>query len=169
MGYIEKPFRPHSFNKWLELASRRHAARVAEEASSVPPRIYRVLVVGDEEPSRSLRTGLEATRRFKVETAYTVPSALATVQARPPDLILLDFMARSIDGLEVCRSLKTDARTAGVPVIHYSETGGAEGQSRAEQAGAGCFLTTPAAPRVVALELLARLEGDPLLGPRGDT
>ncbi len=168
MGYIEKPFRPHSLNKWLELASRRHAARIAGEGSSVRPRIYRVLVVGDEGPCRTLRTGLEATSRFKVETAHTAPSALATVQARPPDLILLDFMAKAIDGLEVCRSLKTDSRTAGVPVVHYSETGGAEGMSRAEQAGAGSFLTAPAAPRVVALELLARLEGDSRAAPRGD-
>ncbi len=42
------------------------------------------------------------------------------VQANPPDLILLDINMPGMSGYDVCEQLKTDARTADIPIIFIS-------------------------------------------------
>ena len=43
--------------------------------------------------------------------------ALAQVRTTLPDLIVLDLMLPGVDGLEVCRTLKRDTRTAAIPIV----------------------------------------------------
>ena len=54
---------------------------------------------------------------YELITAMDGPRALALAQSESPDLILLDVMMPGMDGFEVCRRLKADARTAHVPVV----------------------------------------------------
>jgi len=54
---------------------------------------------------------------FKVVVANYGVEALARVASEKPDVALLDWMMPELDGVEVCRRLKADPETAGVPVI----------------------------------------------------
>ena len=67
----------------------------------------RILVV-DDEPQilRSLRTTLAA-HGYDVQTATTGEEALAAVDGRLPDLVVLDLVLPGLSGLEVCRRLRT--------------------------------------------------------------
>jgi two-component system, OmpR family, response regulator MprA len=67
----------------------------------------RILVVEDEARIASfLRRGLTL-EGYEVETAYDGEEALFKIRDRPPDLVILDIMLPRIDGLEVCRRMRT--------------------------------------------------------------
>ena len=52
---------------------------------------------------------------------YSGEGALRILQARHPDLVILDFMTPDIDGLEVLRRIRSERGTAAPPVIMFSE------------------------------------------------
>ncbi|MCB9795545.1 MAG: response regulator [Alphaproteobacteria bacterium] len=77
-----------------------------------------ILVVEDEEDIlRLIRVNLER-EGYRVRTATTAAAALE-VLAQPalPDLVLLDLMLPDLTGTEVCRRIRADERTRGLPVI----------------------------------------------------
>jgi two-component system response regulator MprA len=75
----------------------------------------RILVVEDEARIASfLRRGLTL-EGYEVETAYDGEEALYRVRERAPDLVILDIMLPRLDGLEVCRRLRTFTTT--LPVL----------------------------------------------------
>src|ERR1700684_1064561 len=76
-----------------------------------------VLVVDDEEQNRSLlRDYLEA-HGYTVTEAESGIAALEIIALNPPDVVLLDLMMPKMDGFEVCRRLKSDLKTAHIPVL----------------------------------------------------
>src|SRR6202040_930251 len=76
-----------------------------------------VLVVDDEEQNRTLlHDPLEACG-YEVTEAENGMQALQKIAEHPPDVILLDVMMPQMDGFEVCRRLKTDAKTAHLPIL----------------------------------------------------
>ena len=54
---------------------------------------------------------------YQVQLAHTGSEALASVEANPPDLIILDVMMPGMDGFEVCKQLKNDPSTKAIRVI----------------------------------------------------
>ena len=80
----------------------------------------RILVV-DDEPQilRSLRTTL-ASHGYDVQTAATGEEALAAVDGRLPDLVVLDLVLPGLSGLEVCRRLRA---RASLPILVLSARG----------------------------------------------
>ena len=80
----------------------------------------RVLIV-DDSPDIALALGrLLEEEGYRVESAVGRPaieSALARAREEPPALVLLDVMMGGIDGAEVCRQLRADARTGAVKVV----------------------------------------------------
>src|SRR5690242_1920396 len=75
-----------------------------------------VLVVDDTPANLSLLAGL-LRDNYRVLLANNGSKALELAKAEPPALILLDVMMPEMDGYEVCRRLKADARLARVPVL----------------------------------------------------
>src|SRR5437773_492427 len=74
------------------------------------------------------------------------PEALALVQERQPDLVLLDVDLPGIDGFEVCARLKRDARTRDIPVVFLTGMGDAEAKARGLDLGAVDFVNKPFDP-----------------------
>ena len=110
----------------------------------------RILVV-DDEPQilRSLRTTL-ASHGYDVQTAATGEEALAAVDGRLPDLVVLDLVLPGLSGLEVCRHLR--ARSS-LPILVLSARGDERDKVAALDLGADDYLTKPFGVN----ELLARI------------
>jgi DNA-binding response OmpR family regulator len=77
----------------------------------------RILVVDDEPDLVELIKHHLVREHYEVVTAHDGERALAEARVRLPDLILLDLMLPGIDGLEICRRLRADARTKSIPIV----------------------------------------------------
>ena len=78
-----------------------------------------------------------------VRPAINGQIALNTIQATPPDLILLDIMMPEMDGFEVCRRLKEDETTRDIPVIFISALSETVDKLRGFALGAVDYITKP--------------------------
>jgi class 3 adenylate cyclase len=79
-----------------------------------------ILIVDDSPESLSLLSSMLSGEGYSVRAAISGAMALMTAAAEPPDIVLLDVSMPEMDGYEVCRRLKAEPRTAGVPVIFLS-------------------------------------------------
>jgi CheY-like chemotaxis protein len=84
---------------------------------------------------------------YKVKAATSGAKALQICAADPlPDLVLLDVVMPEMDGLEVCRRLKADSRTAGIPVVFVTGVEEETVMDAARSSGAAGFLPKPIDP-----------------------
>jgi DNA-binding response OmpR family regulator len=110
----------------------------------------RVLVVDDEEPLARLVAGYLKKEGFVVETVGDGLDAVEAARARPPAVIVLDLMLPGIDGVEVCRRIRTFSDAYIVMLTARSEElDTLVGLS----VGADDYVTKPFSPR----ELVARI------------
>ncbi|MEW5784359.1 MAG: response regulator transcription factor [Bacillota bacterium] len=81
----------------------------------------RIVLVVDDEPDlvKLLKFNLEK-EGYSVHTAASGSEAIAAALHSPPDLIILDVMLPEMDGLDVCRRLRSIEQTAAVPILMLS-------------------------------------------------
>ncbi|WP_411840333.1 phosphate regulon transcriptional regulator PhoB [Paracoccus sp. ME4] len=112
-----------------------------------------VLVVEDEGAQREvLHYNLEA-EGFDVVVADNGEDALLLVAEEQPDLIVLDWMLPKVSGIEVCRQVKADPATRGIPIIMLSARSEEVDRVRGLETGADDYVVKPYS----VVELLARL------------
>ena len=109
----------------------------------------KILVVDDEEDILELVSHNMAAHGFSVSGVTTGEEALKTVKYTPPDLIVLDLMLPGIDGLEVCRTVKQDAKTAHIPIVMLTARGEETDVVTGLELGADDYVTKPFSPRVL--------------------
>ncbi|HEU5072398.1 MAG TPA: adenylate/guanylate cyclase domain-containing protein [Verrucomicrobiae bacterium] len=110
---------------------------------ATPPPRGHVLVVDDEEQNRMLlRDSLEA-HGYEIAEAADGEQALQQIAERPPDVVLLDVMMPRMDGFEVCRRLKNNPATAGIPVLMVTALSERKERMMGVAAGANDFLNKP--------------------------
>jgi two-component system phosphate regulon response regulator PhoB len=113
-----------------------------------------VLVVEDEQDLQDLlRYNLER-EGYRVTSAMRGKQALDSAAADLPDLVLLDLMLPGMDGLEVCRALRSSRDTAAMPIVMLTAKGEEADIVTGLELGADDYITKPFSPRV----LLARLK-----------
>jgi len=96
---------------------------------------------------------------YRVRAAVNGEKALAIATTEPyPDLILLDIMMPGMDGYEVCRRLKGDARVKDVPVIFVSAMGQVEDETKGFAVGAVDFIAKPVSPAILKARVRTHLE-----------
>lgn len=120
----------------------------ARMAASPPARI---LVVDDEAPILELVRGYLEREGFQVETVGDGPAALAAVRASSPDVVVLDVMLPGLDGVEVCRQLRTFSDAY---VLMLTARGEEIDRIMGLTVGADDYLVKPFSPR----ELVARVK-----------
>jgi putative two-component system response regulator len=112
-----------------------------------------VLVVDDGETNRALVHAYLADLDCRLRSAEDGPSALAAIEAEPPDLVLLDVQMPGMDGYEVCRRIKARPRGRLLPVVMLTALNHSNDRVLALEAGADDFMTKP----VDRVELVARV------------
>jgi CheY-like chemotaxis protein len=112
----------------------------------------RILVVDDQERDRRLVAAMLEPFGYEIVTASSGDEALAITVSDPPDLILLDVVMPGTSGYDVCRRVRSDARTELVPIVMLTANAG-EDKVAALEIGADDFIAKP----VDRHELLARV------------
>jgi DNA-binding response OmpR family regulator len=113
-----------------------------------------ILIIDDEKDLLELvRYNLEK-ERFDVIVASDGESGVDIATKHQPDLIVLDLMMPGVDGLEICRRLRADERTARVPLIMLTARATEADRVVGLEMGADDYVTKPFSPR----ELVARIK-----------
>ncbi len=117
-----------------------------------------ILVVEDQESIRRMIEALVKARGYQVKAASAGAKALEMIAEEIPDVVLLDLtMPGQFDGLDVCRRLRADPATQGLPVIIITAVAEESARQAAMEAGATAFYNKPFSPIALlkALEKLA--------------
>jgi len=105
-----------------------------------PPNI---LVVDDEPINVKLLQRKLEKEGMGVDVVFDGEAALKKIAKRRPDLILLDIMMPGLDGIEVCKRLKSEEKTQTIPVIFITAKTSKEGKIAGLSAGATDYITKP--------------------------
>ena len=103
----------------------------------------RVLVVDDIPSNIKLLEARLVAEYFDVVSASNGQEALARIAEQEPDIVLLDVMMPGMDGFEVCRRIKTNPKTAHLPVVMVTALDQTSDRVAGLDAGADDFLTKP--------------------------
>lgn len=109
-----------------------------------------VLVVDDEKPLARMITTYLARTGYAAEAAYAGPGALDVARSQDPDVVVLDLGLPGLDGIEVCRRLRTFSECY---VLMLTARGAEEDKLAGLAAGADDYITKPFSIR----ELVARI------------
>ena len=116
----------------------------------------RLLLVDDEPTNlQVLRHVLQADYRLLFATDGA--RALQVAREQLPQLILLDIMMPGMDGYAVCRALKADPATAGIPVIFITALNDSQDETAGFDVGGVDYLTKPVSPPVVRARVRTHL------------
>ena len=113
----------------------------------------RILVVDDEEDLLELIKYNLSKEGFRVTCVSTGEHALREARETLPDLIVLDLLLPRVDGLDVCKALKSDPKTQHVPIVMLTAKSEEADVVTGLELGADDYITKPFSPRV----LLARI------------
>ncbi len=95
---------------------------------------------------------------YRVFFALSGKEALEIIAHKKPDIILLDIMMPEMDGYEVCRRLKVEEDTKGIPIIFISAMSSEENETRGLELGAIDYITKPVSPPIVMARVKNHLE-----------
>lgn len=130
----------------------------------------RILVVDDEKDLVDLITYNLGRNGYEYLSAYNGGDAIDLAQREHPDLILLDLMLPGLDGTEVARRLKSDARTSGIPIIMLTAKSEETDQIVGLTIGADDYVTKPYSMKVLLARIntvLRRTEHQPVVEEGG--
>ena len=111
----------------------------------------KILIVEDERNIASFVSMYLKNARYQVEIARDGGEALMKAENTKPDLVVLDLMLPDIDGLEVCRQIRS---TSDVPILMLTARDEEPDRVAGLELGADDYLTKPFSPR----ELVARMK-----------
>lgn len=113
----------------------------------------RILVVDDEPDAVELIDFNLRAAGFDVSTAEDGEIALRKAREVLPDLIVLDLMLPEVDGLEVCKIIRRDAATSGIPIIMLTAKAAEVDRILGLELGADDYVTKPFSPRELVLRI----------------
>jgi two-component system alkaline phosphatase synthesis response regulator PhoP len=106
------------------------------------------ILIADDDPLMLRLVGyLLSKEGYEIVTAMDGEEALERVDTEKPDLVILDVMMPGIDGLEVCRRLRSQPETAALPIVMLSARSKVSDRIAGLQAGANEYLGKPSDAR----------------------
>ena len=119
--------------------------------------MQRILIIEDERDLAELLAFNLQQAGFAATLAHDGAGGLAEALAQPPDLIILDLMLPGLLGTEVCRRLRREPATAGVPVLMLTARGAEFDRVAGFEVGADDYVVKPFSVREVVLRVKALL------------
>ena len=113
-----------------------------------------ILIVEDEKDIVKMLDYNLKKEGYKTLVANDGEDALDMANTKLPDIILLDLMLPGVDGLEVCKELKSERKTSAIPVIMLTAKAQESDKVVGLELGADDYVTKPFSPR----ELIARIK-----------
>ena len=115
------------------------------------------MIADDAADAREVYGQYLALQGYRVVTAADGADALVMARTCQPDIILMDLQMPRLDGWEAIRQLKSDPRTASIPVVAVSAYAHGADRSEARDAGADASLTKPCRPGQLLMMVRAML------------
>ncbi len=106
-----------------------------------------ILYVEDNELNRRIVRDLLKRTSYRLLEAPDGETSLDIVRRERPDLILMDIQLPRLSGIEVTRTLRSEAITANTPIIAITSFALSGDEQRAKEAGATAYMTKPYSPR----------------------
>ena len=144
---------PLKINFALEPNYRVTSGPSGREPAKRPAMKQKILVIDDEPDAVELIAFNLKAAGYDVISAADGDEALKKARALLPDLIILDLMLPEVDGLEVCKILRRDTNTAGIPVIMLTAKAGEVDRILGLELGADDYVTKPFSPRELVLRV----------------
>jgi len=116
-----------------------------------------VLVVEDEKDIQDIISYNLTKEGFRTVCVGSGEEAMGAVKSRIPDIVVLDLMLPGMDGLSVCRQLKTSPSTKDLPVIIATAKGDEADIVKGLEMGADDYVTKPFSPKVLVARVKAVL------------
>ena len=114
----------------------------------------KVLIIEDEKDIVKMLDYNLRKEGFRIFSANNGEDGLDMARRENPDLILLDLMLPEMDGLDVCKAVKNDAKTTHIPIIILTAKAQESDKVVGLELGADDYVTKPFSPR----ELIARIK-----------
>ena len=103
----------------------------------------RILLVDDEPDIRITLSRRLKANGYEIDTAENGMEALEKVKVSLPDLVILDVMLPELNGYQVCRTLREDAKTRDLPVLMLTAKAQQTDKFWGEKIGVTAYLTKP--------------------------
>ena len=117
----------------------------------------RALIVEDDADIGQLVARYLQKAGFVATVLTSGRDVMAQARREPPDVVLLDVMLPGMNGLELCRALRSDTATALVPIILLTARDGEEERIAGLETGADDYITKPFSPKEVVARVRALL------------
>src|SRR3954471_896435 len=142
---------PHTFDRF--------GARTISSTRMKP----KILIVDDEpDVVQLIEYNLKAAG-YDAITAAGGSEALDQARSSSPNLIILDLMLREMDGLDVCKMLRRDKNTAGIPIVMLTAKASESDRVLGLELGADDYVTKPFSPRELVLRVKRLLRAETLV------
>ena len=116
-----------------------------------------ILIVDDTLANLELLVGVLHHCGYRVKAAINGEMALRVAKIKPPDLILMDICLPGIDGYDVCRCLKNDAKFHHIPVIFVSSLASVDEKIKAFKCGGVDYIVKPFSLQEVQARIASHL------------
>ena len=114
----------------------------------------KILIIEDEKDIAELVKHYLEKDNFETLSAFDGEKGLELVKKQNPDVVILDLMLPKIDGIEVCKRIRSDSKVSNVPIIMLTAKGDESDRIIGLELGADDYVTKPFSPK----ELVARVK-----------
>lgn len=112
-----------------------------------------VLIIEDEEDIQELIAYNLGKEGYQITAVASGEEGFRTAKAKQPNLIVLDIMLPGMDGLEICKLLKADAKTQHIPIVMLTAKGEESDVITGLELGADDYIVKPFSPKVLVARI----------------
>ncbi len=116
------------------------------------------LLIVEDNPAMQQLLALQLSENYQLETALNEREGLEKAQQNLPDLIILDWMMPEMEGIELCKLLKSELLTCHIPIIMLTAKTAPDDRITGVAQGADAYLTKPYLKKELLVQIAALLE-----------
>jgi len=119
-----------------------------------------ILIIDDDPSTTRLLEVLLRREGYNIKSENLSKNAIQTSKNFEPNLIILDLMMPGVDGMTVCRDMKSDPELEDIPIIMFSAVNQPEVKDEAKDAGINEYITKPIHPNELKTRIRQWLEAE---------